>query len=240
MGILVGQVARVTVGGTSPATTSGVVTQSTGSTFLAIVACYHSSLTPILGSAPVSDNKGNTGWALQGTKTLIFGGVVEIGVYAQVNGAGGAGHTCTVTATQSENVGIWFIEVKGGLTSGIIDQIGDWIARTGVANFTALSNSITTTQAAELVLGIEFDGRSGTGVNNTYNNGFIVDQEENDSAGYTSSVSHKILSSTSTEQLSVQNANSTECYLFIISFKELTAVGLPGGIRAQVSRRIAG
>jgi len=103
-------------GSNDTATTNAVTTQSSGSTFI-IDVCWDNSAT----ITTISDSKSNT-YTIQGTVQGNSGGQSKGVRYICVNGTGGASHTATVLCSNTGAFpSIFFTEIKGGLTSGIVD-----------------------------------------------------------------------------------------------------------------------
>lgn len=119
---VVGVFAKVADGGTSsPQTSAGVVTQATGSTFVVDVLMTSSSL------SGVTDNKGNT-YTLHET-AANYSGSFDLSRYVCLNGAGGSGHTATITkagGNETAEVTFFFTEIKnctafGGTSVSAVD-----------------------------------------------------------------------------------------------------------------------
>lgn len=102
--------------GTSSVTTNSVTSQSSGSTF--VIDVIFDSTTTVTS---ISDSKSNT-YTLQGSTQTNNPGDVKTARYICVNGTGGATHNATATFSAVGAVpSIFFTEIKGGLTSGIVD-----------------------------------------------------------------------------------------------------------------------
>jgi hypothetical protein len=150
--------------GTNSGVTPAVTTQASGSTFLVFIHNIYSTL------SGVSDNKGNSylplapqqDWTMAGTGWTgnVRGWICE-------NGIGGTNHIVTDAAGNADTE-IAFIEVVGGLTSGILD-INDYSTLGSTAN-PVLSASISTAQAEEMLIGFFCGDYDPTAT--VWNNGF--------------------------------------------------------------------
>lgn len=103
-------------GSNDTATTNSVTTQATGSTFV-IDVCWDNSAS----ITTISDSKGNT-YTIQGSVQSNSAITAKGARYICVNGTGGASHTATVLCSNTGAFpSIFFTEIKGGVTSGIVD-----------------------------------------------------------------------------------------------------------------------
>jgi hypothetical protein len=151
--------------GTS-ATTTGVTTQATGSVFVIGVGLNNGR------TYTVADNKSNTYTPLAAQFVWNSTGSAIRGYYVE-NGAGGAGHTATVTVSAGGATGItiFFAELLGCLTSGALD--GTPLQNEDTASpFT--SSAYTNTQADGILLSF-FIGDSGSNpATHTPGNSFVT------------------------------------------------------------------
>lgn len=120
--------------GSNTVNTNSVTTQSSGSTFVIdVVYSYPDTISSI------TDSKSNT-YTIQGSVQLNSAGTMYSARYICVNGTGGATHNATATFSSAGAVpSIFFTEIKGGLTSGIVDvhvQDNDETSPFGVASGT--------------------------------------------------------------------------------------------------------
>lgn len=137
MAIGVGQKGAIaSIGGGTTVTTVGVATAATGSTFVILVQADITPNTP-------TDSKSNVYTAV--TAAITNSGIISRLYYCQ-NGTGGAAHTFTFTTGSSANLTIYFVEITGGLTAGILDQQNSVLD--SASPFTVTTGA--TTQAAEI------------------------------------------------------------------------------------------
>lgn len=128
---------------TTVTTSPGVTTQASGSSFF--VFCMSDSTIRV--NTP-TDNKSNT-YAQIGSFQSIAG-EMESSLWYKENGAGGSGHTATVTTGSSSTaLEIVLVEVTGGVTSGILDQSS---GRVDTATPFTLASSLTTTTDRQMLL----------------------------------------------------------------------------------------
>lgn len=152
-------------GSVSPLTSSGITTQSNGSTLLACVGRGR-----ISDFSLPQDNKGNTPWIqLDATHPYALWGDSGTALYAFASAAGGAGHTVTTSKPRAdEEITMAVVEVvKGGL-------IQDYKWNETLSGSPTTSLSVTTTGPATLVA--FWWGDAGVDSNKTAvpNNGFTV------------------------------------------------------------------
>jgi len=135
--------------------TGTLTTAATGSYFYVVVRAYSPS------ANTVTDTYSNT-WSLLGsqangsTTTYVYQGASAGGGTA----AGGAGHTVTISKATGDTASVSFFEVTGAATSTVQDG-------TLVSNLDAASpfdQTITTTNATDLIIGI---GASNSAANPT-------------------------------------------------------------------------
>lgn len=127
----------------SPRTTTVTInTAATGSSFL--VAFFTANGDTVNA---VSDNKGNTYSSVTSVVDSTNGN--KMWLYQTTNGAGGSGHTFTVTMSSGGVVLISGIEVTGAVTASLIDQ-----TNTAFDSSTPFGCAVTTTVADSLVIGL--------------------------------------------------------------------------------------
>jgi hypothetical protein len=126
---------------TSPASTTGTITTTTGSLFLVVVRMFSGVMTA------VTDSKSNTYGIVQQVQNTTDGDYLE--VWKCENGTGGAGHKPTVTAPFGTTAFVELIEVTGAATASAIDvsaSVFDQASPFGV--------DVTTTNPNVLVIGM--------------------------------------------------------------------------------------
>ena len=140
-------------------TTAGVTSAASGSTFLIGYAFSTGST-----FSSVSDSRSNS-YTRCGAEVLTPG-ASNNGFFFKINGAGGASHTFTVTWTTSNNGEIWSAEITGADTAandGTATSVND--AATPFA-----SNNISTTNAADMLVGFTSTDSASNPGTFTYNN----------------------------------------------------------------------
>lgn len=96
-------------------TTAPVTTAASGSSFVVFSINFGDD-----NVASVTDSKGNT-YTRIGVELDNAGDGFYMGAWQCTNGTGGASHTATLTLNGSTICGLYFIEITGGLTSGLVD-----------------------------------------------------------------------------------------------------------------------
>lgn len=201
---------------TSHTTTVGQVTQATGSTIVLweIGGASASTLTT------PTDNKTNTYVAGAAQVTAASG--AQCRWWYCENALGGAGHTWTC-ASSSDVRSVFVLEIKQGLTSGIVDQ-----ATAGVSDVVSpyTSNTTgTTAQANEMIVAmVATDSVSGTEVI-TWGGGFTQSTAVGDANFATGGLATQISSATGTFTSSITSAGAgtTGAVSFVATFKEAAA-----------------
>jgi len=144
-------------------TTSAVTTAATGSTFVIYVCLPNSVVAPT-----VSDNKSNT--YVQKRTVSYNSSSASLWLFTCENGAGGSGHTATITEASSATLEMFFVEITGSGGYGTLDVSAD--GGTG-GNFTAsmATPSITTTANGDVVISF-FGGTNAdlTTITDSYSN----------------------------------------------------------------------
>jgi hypothetical protein len=174
-------------------TTSGVTTQASGSTFV-ICAIIHSTATV----SSIGDNKGNT-YTQMGTTIAGNGGSNKLVRYYCQNGAGGSGHTASVTTATAIGPTLFFVELIGCKTSG-----GPSIANQNQDSTTPYTSPSTGSLANNGALVSIFVGSSeNAGTVNAESSGFTVQETVTDGANFwTGALGTRIGSAASTYQSS--------------------------------------
>lgn len=215
MAIAIGQSAKkATTTGT--ATTDTVTTAASGSTFLIGAIIDGGSFS----ATPVQDSKSNTYTQIGSELTL---GSARCRVYYCENGTGGSSHTATATQTGSNGTSVFFAEVTGGLTSGILDKTA---STTDSPSPFSSGLTATTTQANELLVSFLF-GNSGSNPAThassgaTPSTGWTIHQEVTDGNNYwTGLVGSAVVSSTGQYEGSWTESGASSAVVFTITLKE--------------------
>lgn len=201
----IGESSEGASGGTT-ATTAAVTTQATGSTFVVGYVSVSVCATP-------TDSKSNTYVAI-GSEVTHGGAAIHL--YYCENGTGGSGHTATV-ATCGSFTTIFFVEITGGLTSGILDSGASADASDSATPFDVTSG--TTAQAVELL--IAMFGSNGTGTAAVAVSGpfTMVQDEENGASFSKGGIAYQITSGTGAFTASFTDSDASACPLKIAAFK---------------------
>jgi len=214
MAINVGQSANA-VG--NPATTAGVATQATGSTFVVVQISA-----PAAAHTAASDNKGNSYTQIGSDQT----NGAKMTVWRKENGAGGAGHAFTANCNGTALA----IEITGAATAsydlGSLGQASD-----SASPFTVTSGILT--QAAELVLAI-IGGDSGTTpATHAESTGFTIEEAREDgAANWVGCIAYKIVAATTALTPSFTQAGSSNAVLTIAGFKDAGTQNALAWVRA--------
>lgn len=224
MAIAVGATSKGRSNSSSSQATTGVTTQATGSTFV-VGAIWGADVT----FSSISDSKSNSYTQIgsevsNGTTSANF----RCRLYYSQNGAGGASHTATVNLSSTEVITVVFLEITGGLTSGILDQSNG--VRDTSSPF-SLAAGLTTTQAAELLLSL-FGGVSGSNPATHAESGLgsstvqSAAEETDGTQFWTAALATAIKSATGTFNPSwTESGNTTDSAVFLATFKEAAAAG---------------
>lgn len=195
--------------GATTATTPGVATTASGSSFLiGILTSASQTITT------VSDNKSNT-YSLVGSALTYFSAALKVAVYKCENGTGGTGHTVSVTIGGSDFLTVFFQEVTGGTPE-------DTAVRASLED-TASTFDITggtPAQAAECV--VVFAGCNTSAISGLSEaNGFTITQSvltgASDAPGWSAA---KVIASTSQPVASFTGTGLTTVGMFMVSIKE--------------------
>lgn len=197
-----------------PSSSSSITTQASGSSFVGVQLSFGPDATSVF-----SDNKGNTFNLIGTASTGLLGGMYAA-IYLCINGTGGTGHVgsinWTYTGGNSGFVMGALIEILGGATSGLLDQIAAWFDDTSSPY---ISNSITTANANDLLIAVAAtEVASGTEVL-TWGNSFTALEAQGNAAGTTGGVATRLVSATGTYNSSVTSTLSTETVSIIFSLK---------------------
>lgn len=215
MAITVPNVVKVTGSGVTTVTSSGVAT-TTGSTFtVSSTADFGVTInTP-------TDSKSNVYGAL-GTSQVDDANSLRLSVFYKENGAGGAGHTATVTYSGSTYPTVYFTEVAGAAVASY--DSGSLAAATDNNGTPHDVTSGTFAQANNAVLTwVACDG----GGTRAYScSGFTVTQETDGNNFWTGAFGYKLVTAT-TAQLASWVDSSTRGLMKIVAFKEAAGGGGP-------------
>jgi|GEM_PF-1622038 len=189
------------------ATTTGITTAASGSTFVVAVSFDHTTHV-ITG---ISDSKSNT-YTLAGTAG-DFGSV-----YYCSNCTGGASHTVTITFDGAEYPIVHFLEITGAATSSY-DSAVTAKAEVGSSPFTVTSG--TSTQNNELIFSFIASNSGNNPVSYSESSGFTIQQQDGDGGNYwTSAVATKIVSATGTFAPSYTGSGISGSTNIVIGIKE--------------------
>jgi hypothetical protein len=174
-------------------TTSGVTTQTSGSTFV-ICAIIHSTASV----SSIGDNKGNT-YTVMGTTIAGNGGSNKLVRYYCQNGAGGAGHTASVTTATAIGPSLFFVELIGAKLSG-----GPSIANQNQDSATPYTSPSTGSLAANAgLISVFVGGSENSGTVNAETSGFTVQETVTDGVNFwTGALATRIGTAASTYQAS--------------------------------------
>src|SRR5690349_4202069 len=202
--------------GASP-TSGSLTTQATGSTIVVFVGWYGNRTI-----SSVTDNKGNTYTQIQSSIQYSGDTLFRAAAFYKQNAAGGSGHTVTANFSGSADLAaIFFIEVTGGLTSGILDQ--NPAGNEDTTDPYTSTTTGTTAQANELVLTCAqtYTTTAGPETLDWSANGYTALDAESDPANWTGGSAKKVLSATGTQQSSVSSsgAGAAAALMFIITLK---------------------
>jgi len=216
---------------TSQATT-GVTTQSSGSTFFVAFIWDTGNFSSI------SDSKSNS-YTQIGTEQVQTG--TKMRAYYCQNGTGGSSHTATIGLSTASPVTVLFLEITGGLTSGILDQSD---LRFDTASPYTLAAGLTTTQADELLVSF-LGGTSGNNPATHAESGLgssTIQIEETDGASfYTCAIATAVKSSTGTFNPSWTESGGAHAGVVLATFKAAAAAtgSLPRNLAQLVAVNIA-
>lgn len=159
--------------GSNTVTTNSVTSEASGSTFV-IDVVFDSSVT----ISSITDSKSNS-YTLQGSVQTNSSTLMKCARYICVNGTGGSTHNATATFSSAAAVpSIFFTEIKGGLTSGIVDvhvQGNDETSPFGVA-----SGTLAQTNEYVLSLFASYSSSPPTCTHSVTGDGFALLQETTD------------------------------------------------------------
>lgn len=193
---------------TSPGTTAAIngKTTTTGSTIL--LACIHEAGKTIT----FSDNKGNT-YASIGTQQTESGGTAIDWVYKE-NATGGGSHDFLATASASDYLVLFMVEIAGLVASPLDANVQTSIVGSQPYGSTAPTGTLA--QANEILfflIGTSFNGPYAD-ANNT-----LLHKEDNATLYYTGGLSYAIVSATTSRAASWTLGGSSSAALKACSFK---------------------
>lgn len=223
-GISVREAVLANANGASPlSTSSGITTKTTGSSFFVFIVWLSSAATPVLSDTINGSSSGNTWTQIGSTLSGGFGGAVSSKVMYCQDGNGGTNHIATATWTGgSSAVFLGFLEVVNGATSGILDQISSpfWNDDTS-SPFT--SNSVSPTQAVELLLAFTITGTTSGFETLTWGNGFAQIVGDGDASIITGAIADLTTSATGavSSTFTSSGAGTTESITALISLEPL-------------------
>lgn len=213
MALAVGQVSKGGTTGGTTATTTAVNTATSGSTFEVAVIYDGTSFTSI------TDNKSNT-WTQVGTETTINGSNAKCRRYKKEGGAGGTGHTVTVTCASGIIV-VLFMEITG---STVVSDGTPSQARDNASPFA--SPSITTTSATTLLTSVVWGDSGSNPATTAESTGFSVQVSELDGSSYwVAALATRAVTSTGTYNSSFTQSGTTNSVVGILAWKETGSSG---------------
>jgi len=213
MALAVGQVSKGGTPGGTTATTTAVNTATSGSTFEVAVIYDGTSFTSI------TDNKSNT-WTQVGTETTINGSNAKCRRYKKEGGAGGTGHTVTVTCASGIIV-VLFMEITG---STVVSDGTPSQAQDNASPFA--SPSITTTSATTLLTSVVWGDSGSNPATTAESTGFSVQVSELDGSSYwVAALATRAVTSTGTYNSSFTQSGTTNSVVGILAWKETGSSG---------------
>lgn len=212
MAIAVGVSPTASSASASSVTTAAVTTTSNSTIylFLTINEATFSS---------VSDSASNS-WTQVGTTLTNTGTFAQTRVYENVAGTRGGSHTFTLTGTGATTLSLFVIETTGSATTSPTDQQTRQNDNTSPIN----SGDVTTTQAAEMLLGF---GSSDSGLATwTANNSFTkLDEVTDQSLGWCQCTATRIVASTGTYSADFTETGLAVGMCWIVTVKEAVGSG---------------
>lgn len=216
MAIGVGATSKGRSASTASQATGGVTTAVSGSTF------YVSFEWDTANFSSISDSKGNA-YTIIDTELTVSGTQKQRVYYCQ-NGVGGATHSVTVNLSGAAPISVFFLEITGGATTGVLDQHN----RANDAATPFASPSVTTLQAAEiLVSSLTSDTGSNPGTI-AESTGFTVQagaSETNGASFYVGGIATRIVAAIASYASSFTCTGTTISGVAIATFKEAAAGG---------------
>lgn len=213
MALAVGQTSKGSTTGGTTATTTGVNTASSGSTFEVAVIFDGLSFTSI------ADNKGNT-YTQVGTETAINGSNAKCRRYKKEGGVGGTGHTVTVTCASGIIV-VLFMEVTG---STVVSDGTPSQAQDNASPF--VSPNITTATATTLLTSVIFGDSGSNPATTSESTGFTVQVSELDGSSlWVCALATRAVTSTGTYASSFTQSGTTNSVVGILAWKETGSSG---------------
>ena len=208
MAITVPNVVKVTGSGVTTVTTSGVTTTTGGTFTISSTADFGVTInTP-------TDSKSNAYGAL-GTTQTDDSNAFRQSVFYKENGAGGSGHTATVTYSGSTYPTVYFTEVRGAAAASY--DSGSLAAAFDNNGSPHDVTSGTFAQANNAVL--TWIGTDGGGTRSYSCSGFTVTQETDGNNYWTGATGYKLVTAT-TAQLASWVESATRGLMKIAAFKE--------------------
>lgn len=198
-------------------TTPSITTSASGSSFLLCLILA-------VGLAPtISDSKSNTYTLVGTTSTSIFGEIISM--YLSTNGTGGSGHTASASWTGSGLGDLYLIEITGGATSGLLDQISSPQWNDDSSSPFTTNATGTLSQANELAVAFTATGTNSGTETLTWGNGFTQIDADGNSSGATGGTAFLVTSATTPVVASFTSAGAgtTEAVSMVATFKALAA-----------------
>ena len=200
---------------------------ASGSTFFIGVGWFKAITVP---PPTIADNHGNV-YSQISTTGQYSTDPYYSAIYICENAIGGSTDV-TLTFTDPVIGYATFVEIKGGLTSGILDQAPNSNFTT-TSPYTSLTTSATA-QANELLIGFTITATSSGTETLTWGNSFTQLEANGDSNGATGGVAYRVVAATGTYQTSftAAGAGTTGGMVFIATFKELPVGGCAASVNA--------
>jgi hypothetical protein len=235
MTLSLGVHSSIQIGGASTGTTAGVTTQAIGSGFRIDVVWFGA-----VGTPTISDNKGNSGNYVQIGSTVTdsgaFGGDFKSASFHCLNGAGGAGHTWTVTFSGNTDFSLFATEAKTTNGAGLVVDSAPAGNYSTSSPYT--SNNATTTVANTIAFVIGGDvAFPGTATVDWSGSSFTAVESQGDTTGTTGHTAYRLFSSTGTfaASFTATGAPTSAAILRLTAYSEASA---GGGGPSLVTRKL--
>jgi hypothetical protein len=209
-----------TYGSNTPqATTGSLNTSATGSYFFVVIRAYSPSANTI------TDTYSNT-WTLLGsqangsTTTYVYKGASAGGGTA----AGGATHKITISKATGDTASMCFFEVTGAATS----SVQDGTLASVLDSSSPFNQTITTTNATDLIIGIGASNSAANPTTYTPGTGFTLASTSSFTNGTNSDtigVMSQRVTSTGTYGPNFTTSSGTNAAVLTFALKELAAAG---------------
>jgi hypothetical protein len=208
--------------GTSSVTTAAVTTQAAGSSFIVFTVNYGDD-----NVLSVADNKGNPNYTRIGVELDNTGDGFYVGAWVCENCVGGASHQVTLTVDLTTLAAVYFVEITGGVTSGLVD-----VSNSAVDSATPFTAAVAPTAGNRLLLSF-ITGNSGSGTvtyNGTSQSFTSVDAETNGNTGLTGQLAQRSVTANGATlyQPNFTASAGNRASVFTIALKEAAGAPSPG------------